>query len=82
MRPAETVLSKFRGVTKISESKAVISGAPFRFRIKRPDAGKEMRAFERLKLLWKYFGVKGHVINFSSTLLWVLETDSGKPVVP
>ncbi len=39
-----------------------------------------MDTFEELKKIWKMLGFKGHVKNYSSKALWVLETDTGKPV--
>jgi hypothetical protein len=39
-----------------------------------------MGAFEELKKIWKKLGITGHVKNFSSKPLWVLETESGRPV--
>jgi hypothetical protein len=39
-----------------------------------------MGAHEELKKLWKKLGFKGHVKNFSSQPLWVLETGTGKPL--
>jgi len=37
-------------------------------------------AYEELKSIWKKLSVKGHVKNFSSKSLWVLETDKGRPI--
>ena len=39
-----------------------------------------MGAFEELKKIWKKLGIKGHVKNFSSKPLWVLETESVRPI--
>jgi hypothetical protein len=36
-----------------------------------------MGAYDSLKAIWKKLGVNGQIKNFSSTELWVLETDSG-----
>lgn len=35
---------------------------------------------QRLKRIWKKLGIKGQVKNYSSKPIWVLETDSGRPV--
>jgi hypothetical protein len=39
-----------------------------------------MDIYDSLKAIWKKLGIKGQVKNFSSKKLWVLETDSGRPV--
>ena len=39
-----------------------------------------MSAYEELKKIWKMLGFKDHVKNFSSKPLWVLETETGRPV--
>lgn len=39
-----------------------------------------MGAFEELNKIWKELGIKGQVKNFSSKPLWVLETESGRPI--
>ena len=36
--------------------------------------------FQDLKSIWKSLGIKGHVKNYSSTYLWVLETDRKRAV--
>ncbi len=33
--------------------------------------------YEELKKVWKLLDLKGHVKNYSSKSIWVLETDSG-----
>ena len=35
---------------------------------------------QRLKRVWKKLGIKGQIKNYSSKSIWVLETDSGKPM--
>lgn len=39
-----------------------------------------MGTYDELKKIWKLLNIKGHVKNYSSQPLWVLETESGKPV--
>src|SRR5688572_26054502 len=39
-----------------------------------------MGIYEELKNVWKLLGLKGHVKNFSSKPVWVLETDSGPAI--
>lgn len=39
-----------------------------------------MNLYKSLKSIWKKLGVKGQVKNYSSKRLWVLETESGRPV--
>jgi len=39
-----------------------------------------MGIYEELKKIWKMLGIKGHVKNYSSKPLWVLETESGHPI--
>lgn len=39
-----------------------------------------MSTYDELKKIWKMLGFKGHVKNYSSKAVWVLETDSGPPV--
>lgn len=39
-----------------------------------------MDVYRKLKKIWKKLGLKGHVKNFSSKSIWVLETDSGIPI--
>jgi hypothetical protein len=39
-----------------------------------------MGLYDSLKAIWKKLGINGQVKNFSSKKLWVIETDSGKPI--
>ncbi len=39
-----------------------------------------MNMYQELKVIWKKLGVNGQLKNFSSKELWVLDTDSGKPI--
>lgn len=44
------------------------------------DGSKRMGLYDSLKAVWKKLGINGQVKNFSSKKLWVIETDSGKPI--
>lgn len=37
-----------------------------------------MNTYQTLKTLWKKLGIKGHIINYSSKPLWVIEGEHGK----
>ncbi len=39
-----------------------------------------MALYQELKKICKLLGLKGHVKNFSSKSIWVLETDSGSAI--
>lgn len=39
-----------------------------------------MSGYQDLKKIWKKLGIKCHIKNYSSKALWVLETDTGKPI--
>ncbi|MCC7440657.1 MAG: DUF3892 domain-containing protein [Bdellovibrionales bacterium] len=38
------------------------------------------KTMQELKSIWKRLGIKGQVRNYSSKAIWVIETDSGRPV--